>query len=61
MQTVVRFCRLQSFLVTFFKKVTELADCFRDRKAEFHRVNSLTLYHLNLNKVGSAANLSAKY
>lgn len=45
----------------FQKKVTELADCFRDRKVGFHRVNSLIQYHLNLNKVGSAANLSAKY
>lgn len=49
------------FLITFSKKVTELAVCFRDRKVGFHRANSLNLYHFNLNKVGSAANLSAKY
>lgn len=49
------------FWLLFSKKVTELADCFRDRKVGFHRANSLTLYYFNLNKVGSAANLSAKY
>ncbi len=49
------------FWLLFSKKVTELADGFRDSKIEFYRANSLTLYYFNLNKVGSAANLSAKY
>ena len=45
----------------FQKKVTELAAYFRDLKVGVHRANSLTLYYFNLNKVGSAASLSAKY
>ncbi|ENV93546.1 hypothetical protein F937_02946 [Acinetobacter calcoaceticus ANC 3680] len=52
---------MTKFFGYFFQKVTELADCFRDRKVGFHLVDSSILYHLNLNKVGSAANLSAKY
>jgi len=52
---------MRKFFGYFFKKITELAACFRNLKVGFHRANSLTLYYFNLNKVGSAANLSAKY
>lgn len=53
---------MRKFFGYFFsKKATELATYFRYLKVGFHRANSLTLYYFNLNKVGSAANLSAKY
>jgi len=36
------------FWLLFPKKVTELADCFRDRKVGFYRVNSSILYLFEL-------------